>query len=108
MIVTTTPSVEGHRIVEYLGVVAAQTVLGVDFVKDFAAGFSNIFGGRSASYEGEYASGVATALAELERECAARGANGIVGVDIDYETVSTGQMLLVSATGTAVRLEPLS
>jgi uncharacterized protein YbjQ (UPF0145 family) len=101
VILTTTPTVEGRAVGTYLGVVSAQTVLGVNAFKDVAAGMRNVFGGRSKSYEKELSSGIASVLEELESEAAARGAEALVGVDIDYETVGNN-MLMISATGTAV------
>ena len=103
MIVTTTPAIEGRSVADYLGVVAAQGVLGVNVFKDVAAGMRNIFGGRSQSYENELASGVSDALVELERQAAQLGAKAVLGVDIDYEAVGNN-MLMISASGTAVTL----
>ena len=103
MLTTTTPGIEDHPITEYLGVVTAQGVLGVNAFKDVSAGMRNIFGGRAKSYENELASGVSDALAELEHQAAQLGADAVVGVDIDYETVGNN-MLMVSASGTAVKL----
>jgi uncharacterized protein YbjQ (UPF0145 family) len=103
MLITTTPGIEGRTVTEYLGVVTAQGVLGVNVFKDVGAGVRNIFGGRSKSYENELASGVSDALAELEQQAAHLGADAVVGVDIDYESVGD-KMLMVSASGTAVRL----
>lgn len=106
MIVTTTPSVEGRRITEYRGVVFGEVITGIDFVKDFAAGFSNFFGGRSSSYEEELMGAREQAMRELEQRAAQLGADGIVGVDIDYEVLgSNNGMLMVTASGTAVCLE---
>lgn len=102
MIVTTTPGVAGREIAEYLGVVTAQSVLGVNAFKDVSAGMRNIFGGRSKSYENELASGVSDSLAEMEQQAQALGADAVVGVDIDYESVGSN-MLMISASGTAVR-----
>ena len=103
MIVTTTPSVEGKRIAAYYGVVFGEVVAGVNFVKDFAAGLSNFFGGRSSTYEEELINARTAAMAEMERRAAALGANAIVGVDIDYEVLGEGGgMLMVTASGTAV------
>ncbi len=103
MIVTTTPSVEGKSITEYKGVVFGEVVAGVNFVKDFAAGFRNIFGGRSQSYEEELTNARNTALRELEQRAAACGANAVVGVDMDYEVLGADNgMLMVTASGTAV------
>jgi len=103
MIVSTTPSIEGRDVAGYLGVVAAQGVLGVNVFKDVAAGMRNIFGGRSQSYENELASGVSDSLAELESQAAQLGADAVIGVDIDYEAIGQ-QMLMISASGTAVKL----
>lgn len=105
MIVTTTPTVAGHEVSEYLGIVTAQGVLGVNAFKDVSAGVRNIFGGRSKSYENELASGVSDALAEMESQAQALGADAVVGVDLDYETVGNS-MLMISASGTAVRFAP--
>jgi uncharacterized protein YbjQ (UPF0145 family) len=103
VIVTTTNTVENRPVEEYLGVVCAQSVLGVNAFKDMAAGMRNVFGGRSRSYENELSSGVAGTLEELEKQAAQLSADAVVGVDIDYETVGSN-MLMVSASGTAVRL----
>jgi uncharacterized protein YbjQ (UPF0145 family) len=103
MIVATTPAIEGRSIADYLGVVAAQGVLGVNVFKDVAAGMRNIFGGRSQSYENELASGVSDALVELEKQAAQLGAEAVLGVDIDYEALENN-MLMISASGTAVTL----
>lgn len=106
MIITTTPSVDGARITQYLGVVCGEVISGVNFVKDFAAGLTNIFGGRSGSYEEELADAREQALKELEERAEDLGANAVVGVDVDYEVLGQGgNMLMVSASGTAVVLE---
>lgn len=103
MIVTTTPSVEGKEIVEYKGIVFGEVVAGVDFIKDFAAGLSNFFGGRSSSYEGELITARENALKELQQRAMQLGANAVVGVDVDYEVLGSGNnMLMVTASGTAV------
>ncbi|PLX33880.1 MAG: putative heavy metal-binding protein [Clostridiales bacterium] len=103
MITTTTPSIEGKSIVEYKGIVFGEVVSGVDFVKDFAAGLTNFFGGRSGSYEGELIEARENALLEMEKRARQVGANGIVGVDIDYEVLGqANNMLMVTASGTAV------
>jgi len=103
MIVTTTPTIEGKQIVEYKGIVFGEVIAGVDFVKDFVAGLSNFFGGRSGTYEEELLNARTTALQELEQRAAMRGANAVVGVDIDYEVLgSDNGMLMVTASGTAV------
>ena len=106
MIITTTPSIEGKRIREYKGVVFGEVISGVDFIRDFAAGLSNFFGGRSGSYEEELLHARETALSEMEQRAAALGANAVVGVDIDYEVLgSDNGMLMVTASGTAVVVE---
>ena len=106
MIVTTTPSIEGRRITEYRGIVFGEVISGVNVFKDFAAGLSNFFGGRSGTYEEELATARVTALGELEERAAALGANAVVGVDIDYEVLgSDNGMLMVTASGTAVVVE---
>ena len=103
IIITTTPGIEGKGVSEYLGVVAAQGILGVKVFKDVTAGMRNIFGGRSKSYENELASGVSDSLVELEQQADQLGADAVIGVDIDYESIGS-QMLMISASGTAVRL----
>ena len=106
MIITTTPSVEGRRIVEYRGIVFGEVVSGVNFVRDIAASVSNFFGGRSGSYEEELVQARQNALIELEQRAIDRGANAVVGVDIDYEVLGTDNgMLMVTASGTAVVVE---
>jgi uncharacterized protein YbjQ (UPF0145 family) len=105
MIVTTTPSVEGRKIVDYKGIVFGEVVSGVNFIKDFAAGLSNFFGGRSGSYEGELMEARTSALREMESKAASIGANAVVGVSIDYEVLGQGNMLMVTASGTAVITE---
>ena len=100
MISVTTPTVENGVIVEYKGIVTGQVVNGVNFIKDFGASIRNIVGGRSAGYEEELESARLAALAEMESHAAQLGANAVVGVNIDYEVL--GNMLMVSATGTAV------
>jgi uncharacterized protein YbjQ (UPF0145 family) len=106
MIVTTTPSVEGKRIKQYLGVVTGEAILGANVFKDIFAGIRDIIGGRSASYERELRKARDIALAEIEQAAKDLGANALVGVDLDYETVGgQGSMLMVSASGTAVVLE---
>ena len=106
MIVTTTPSVEGRRITEYQGVVFGEVIAGVNFVKDFVAGLSNFFGGRSGTYEEELINARQQALAEMEQRAAQLDADAVVGVDIDYEVLGADNgMLMVTASGTAVRLD---
>ncbi len=106
MIITTTPTVEGHTIVEYKGIVFGEVINGIDFVKDFAAGLTNFFGGRSNSYEGELIMARENAIREMENRAIAVGANSIVGVDIDYEVLGTSNnMIMVTASGTAVIID---
>lgn len=105
MISTTTPSVEGKRIVKYHGIVTGEAILGANIFKDFFAGIRDIVGGRSAAYEGELRKARQIALSEASQAAAELGANAIVGVDIDYETVGSGSMLMVSVSGTAVTTE---
>ena len=103
MIVTTTPTIEGHPVREYKGIVVGEVISGIDFIKDFAAGLTNFFGGRSKSYEDELIDARESALREMEQRARSMGANAVVGVDIDYEVLGTGgNMLMVTASGTAV------
>lgn len=106
MIITTTPSVEGKKVQSYKGIVFGEVISGVDFIKDFAAGLTNFFGGRSGSYEGELIEARENAIAEMTSRAESMGANAVIGVDIDYEVLgSGGNMLMVTASGTAVVLE---
>lgn len=106
MILTTTQTVEGYKIVEYKGIVFGEVINGVDFVKDFAAGLTNFFGGRSNSYEGELIEARENAMREMRQRAMEMGANAIVGIDIDYEVLGQGNnMLMVTASGTAVIIE---
>lgn len=106
MIVTTTPSIEGKRILEYKGLIFGEVISGVDFIKDFAAGLTNFFGGRSNSYEGELIEARENAVREMEKRAQSLGANAVVGVDIDYEVLGrNGNMLMVTASGTAVVID---
>ena len=103
MIVTTTHSVEGKQIIAYKGIVFGEVIAGVNFVRDFAAGLSNFFGGRSAAYEEELMRARETALQEIEQRAKAMGANAVVGLRIEYETLGNNNgMLMVIACGTAV------
>lgn len=106
MLMTTTPSVEGKRIVRYLGVVTGETIIGANVFRDFLAGVRDFFGGRSVSYEAVLREAKDTALEEMARQAEALGANAVVGIDLDYETVGgSGSMLMVTCSGTAVRVE---
>ncbi len=104
MIQTTTPSVEGRTIEEYLGVVTGEAILGANIFKDLFAGVRDIVGGRSGAYEEELRKAREIAMSELAAEATSRGADAVVGIDLDYETVGQGSMLMVTASGTAVRL----
>lgn len=106
MIVTTTNSIEGKTVQEYKGIVFGEVISGVNALKDIAAGMRNFFGGRSATYEQELMSARDAALRELEQRAAERGANAVIGVDIDYEVLGADNgMLMVTASGTAVVVE---
>ena len=105
MILTTTPNVEGYPVKSYLGLVCGEVISGVDFVKDFTAGLTNFFGGRSGSYEKELIEAREQAVNEMAQRAAQMGANAIIGIDIDYEVLGQGgNMLMVTASGTAVKI----
>jgi uncharacterized protein YbjQ (UPF0145 family) len=105
MLVTTTPNVEGKKITEYCGVVTGEAILGANIFKDLFAGIRDIVGGRSATYERELQRAREVALHELKERAAELGANAVVGIDLDYEVLGAGNgMLMVSASGTAVKL----
>jgi uncharacterized protein YbjQ (UPF0145 family) len=107
MIITTTDQVEGRRVIDYLGVVTGEAIIGVNVFRDFFAGIRDIVGGRSAAYEGELRKAKAIALEEMEQQAKDLGANAVLSVDLDYETIQVGSgggMLMVSASGTAVVL----
>ncbi|MFT5290564.1 MAG: hypothetical protein ACI8PQ_001035 [Planctomycetota bacterium] len=106
MIQTTTPSIEGHAILDYKGIVTAEAILGANLIKDMFAGIRDLVGGRSATYEKELRAAREIALKELNDEARQLGANAVVGVDLDYEVVGqNGSMLMVTASGTAVVIE---
>jgi uncharacterized protein YbjQ (UPF0145 family) len=102
MIVTTTPSVEGSKITQYHGIVVGEAILGANVFRDLFAGITDIIGGRSGAYEQELGKARATAIAEMEDHARSLGASAVVGVDLDYEVINN--MLMVSASGTAVSL----
>ena len=103
MLISTTPTIEGRPIQAYKGVVTGETIIGANLFKDFMAGIRDIIGGRSGSYERVLREAQDTSLAEMQRRAQEMGANAIVGVDIDYETVGqNGSMLMVAVSGTAV------
>lgn len=102
MIVTTTPSIEGKKIATYHGIVTGEAILGANIFRDIFAGIRDIVGGRSAAYEQELGKARKTALAEMQQAAGSLGANAVVGVDLDYEVINN--MLMVSASGTAVTI----
>jgi uncharacterized protein YbjQ (UPF0145 family) len=103
VIVTTTPSVEGRKITEYRGIVTGEAIMGANIFKDLFAGIRDIVGGRSATYERELRRAREIAMDEIRTAAAEMGANAVVGVDLDYETVGTNaSMLMVTISGTAV------
>ena len=104
MIVTTTPTIEGRPIAEYRGIVTGEAILGANIFKDLFAGIRDIVGGRSGAYEQELAKARQIALEEMVAAATGLGADAVVGIDLDYETVGQGSMLMVTASGTAVRL----
>ena len=106
MLMTTTPTVEGRPIREYHGIVTGEAIVGANIFRDFFAGIRDIVGGRSAAYEKELNRAREIAFEEMQAKAAQLGANAIVGVDLDYEVVGQGgSMLMVSASGTAVKIE---
>jgi uncharacterized protein YbjQ (UPF0145 family) len=105
MIITTTSVIEGRPVQDYLGVINAQSIIGANIFKDFLGGLRDVFGGRSKTYERVLEEAKEDALRELSQKAQAMGANAILGVDLDFETVgASGSMLMVIATGTAVRV----
>ena len=103
MIITTTPGIEGKRVLDYKGVIAGEAILGANMFKDMFAGIRDLVGGRSGTYEKELQKAREIALEELEQKARDLGANAVIGVDIDYEVLGQGNgMLMVSASGTAV------
>ena len=106
MLVTTTHNVEGRRVVEYKGLVAGEAILGANLFRDLFASIRDIVGGRSGAYERVLNDARQTAVDDMTAQAKNLGANAVIGVDIDYETIgSNGSMLMVTAAGTAVRLE---
>ncbi|MEG1994379.1 MAG: heavy metal-binding domain-containing protein [Oscillospiraceae bacterium] len=106
MIITTTNAIQGHNIKEYRGIVFGEVITGINFLRDIGAGLRNIFGGRSEGYEDELLNARGQALRELESRAIAMGANAVVGIDVDYEMLGTGNdMMMVSISGTAVVID---
>ncbi|WP_332735823.1 heavy metal-binding domain-containing protein [Flavihumibacter sp.] len=105
MIMTTTPGIEGRPVQQYLGIVTAETIIGANVIKDIFAGLRDFFGGRSATYEKVLQEAKNAAMQELMHKAQDLGASAVVGVDLDFETIgANGSMLMVIASGTAVRL----
>jgi uncharacterized protein YbjQ (UPF0145 family) len=106
MIVSTTPTLEGRRIVRYVGIASGEAIVGANIVRDLFASVRDIVGGRAGAYENVLANARETALVEMRENAERLGANAVVGVDLDYETLgSGGSMLMVCASGTAVVIE---
>ncbi len=106
MVMSTTNTLEGKEISSYMGVVTGEAILGANIFKDIFAGIRDIVGGRSSSYERELQEARRLAFAEMEEKANRVGANAIVGIDIDYETIgANGSMLMVSVSGTAVQIQ---
>ena len=106
MIVTTTNNIEGRKVIRYIGIVTGEAIIGANIVKDFFAGIRDIVGGRSGSYEEGLREAKDIALREMQEQAASLGANAILAVDLDYETLgSNSSMLMVSSSGTAVVIE---
>ena len=103
MTITTTPTVEGKTIQQYMGVVAGEAIMGANVFRDIFASITDVIGGRSGAYESKLRDAREIAIREMEQEAAAKGANAVVGVDLDYEVIREG-MLMVTAAGTAVRV----
>ena len=106
MITTTTNTIEGRGIRQYLGLVTGETIMGANVISDFMASITDFVGGRSGTYESKFAEARETALQELEEEAQRKGADAVVGIDIDYQVLGANNgMLMVTATGTAVKME---
>jgi uncharacterized protein YbjQ (UPF0145 family) len=105
VLLTTTNNVEGKRVVKYLGLVSGEAILGANIFKDIFAGIRDIVGGRSQAYERELQKAKTIALHEMQLQAQELGGNAVIAIDLDYETVGSGSMLMVSAAGTAVVLE---
>ena len=107
MLITTTNNVEGKTISQYMGLVTGEAIMGANLFKDFFAGITDIIGGRSGAYEQELRKAKEIAVEEMKQEAQKMGANAVIAVDLDYETISSGSgnMLMVSASGTAVFIE---
>ena len=108
MLITTTPNIEGKRITRYYGIVSGETIVGANIFRDFFASIRDVIGGRSNSYEEVLRKAKDSAIREMEEQAMRMGANAVIGVDLDYETVGqNGSMLMVTASGTAVFIQDL-
>ena len=108
MLITTTPNIEGKRITRYYGIVSGETIVGANIFRDFFASIRDVIGGRSNSYEEVLRKAKDSALREMEEQAMRMGANAVIGVDLDFETVGqNGSMLMVTASGTAVFIQDL-
>ena len=106
MITTTTHTIEGRHIRQYAGLVTGEAIMGANMFRDFMAGITDLVGGRSGAYESKFADARETALQEMEDEAKRKGADAVVGIDIDYQVLGANNgMLMVTATGTAVKIE---
>ena len=106
MLLTTTPNIQGREITQYFGIVSGETIIGANLFKDFFAGIRDIVGGRASSYESVLREAKESALQEMSDQAARMGANAVIGIDLDFETVgANGSMLMVAAAGTAVRYQ---
>ena len=101
MIITTTQSIEGYKVTGYYGIVFGEVITGINFLRDFGAGIRNIVGGRSQGYENELLTARTEALQELEQRATEMGAHAVIGVDLDYEVLGQGNMLMVTAVSPA-------
>ena len=106
MLLTTTPNIQGREITQYFGIVSGETIIGANLFKDFFSFFRDIVGGRASSYESVLREAKESALQEMSDQAARMGANAVIGIDLDFETVgANGSMLMVTAAGTAVRYQ---
>ena len=106
MLLTTTPNIQGREITQYFGIVSGETIIGANLFKDFFAGIRDIVGGRASSYESVLREAKESALQEMSDQAARMGANAVIGIDLDFETVgANGSMLMVTTAGTAVRYQ---
>ncbi len=106
MITTTTNTIEGRQIRQYMGLVTGEAIMGANVIRDFMAGLTDLVGGRSGTYESKFAEARETALQEMQDEAQRKGADAVVGIDIDYQVLGASNgMLMVTATGTAVKMQ---